>query len=151
MEKYKIVLSVILGFVSAFYHRYGLIMILVACAIAMDFITGLIKAKVSGVRLDSGIAWVGFWKKMALLAALFFGFYLDAFIPAVADAIGITIQTNLPFGLIVGCYIAINESISICENLYECDANIIPKWIANLLRVAKNQVDQKGDQDERRK
>lgn len=147
MERIKIILSVILGLISTFCDRYGLILFLVACAIVLDFVTGLVKAKVSGVGLDSGIARRGFWKKIALLAALFFGVYLDVFIPTAAQAIGFVITQKLPFGMIVGCYIAVNEAISICENLYECDSNIIPRWVANLLQVAKNKMEQEGENE----
>lgn len=147
MERIKIILSVILGLISTFCDRYGLILFLVACAIVLDFVTGLVKAKASGVGLDSGIARRGFWKKIALLAALFFGVYLDVFIPTAAQAIGFVITQKLPFGMIVGCYIAVNEAISICENLYECDSNIIPRWVANLLQVAKNKMEQEGENE----
>ena len=147
MERVKVILSVILGLISTFCDRYGLIVFLVACAIVLDFVTGLVKAKASGVGLDSGIARRGFWKKIALLAALFFGVYLDVFIPTAAQAIGFVITQKLPFGMIVGCYIAVNEAISICENLYECDSNIIPRWVANLLQVAKNKMEQEGENE----
>lgn len=149
MERVKIILSVILGLLSTFCDRYGLILFLVACAIVLDFATGLIKAKVSGTGLDSGIARRGFWKKIALLAALFFGVYLDVFIPTAAQTIGFAMTQKLPFGMIVGCYIAVNEAISVCENLYACDPNIIPQWIAGLLRIAKNKMEQEGKPDER--
>lgn len=149
MERLKIILSVILGLISSFCDRYGLILFLVACAIVLDFITGLVKAKISGTGLDSGIARKGFWKKVALLVALFFGVYLDVFIPTAAQTIGFTMTQKLPFGMIVGCYIAVNEAISVCENLYECDPNMVPRWIAGLLRIAKKKIEQEGSEDAR--
>ena len=57
-------------------------------------------------------------------------------------------KTPSPFGLIIGSYIVLNECISICENLYECNPDIIPKWIANLLKNAKGKINEdKNGQD----
>lgn len=147
-EYLKILLAAACGLISTACDRYGAIFGLVCVAVLMDFATGLIKAKVSGEGFDSGIGWRGFWKKIALLTAMFFGVLLDGSIPEIAGVIGLEIGCKLPFGLTIGSYIIINEAISIAENLYICDPNIIPKWIVKLLKVAKNKVDEKGDDDE---
>jgi toxin secretion/phage lysis holin len=147
----KALLALVCGLISTACDRYGAIFGLVCVAVMMDFATGLIKAKVSGEGFDSGIGWLGFWKKIALLMAMLFGVYLDASIPQIVTTIGLEISCKLPFGLTVGSYIIINEAISIAENLYICDPGIIPAWIVRLLKVAKNKIDEKGDGDERRK
>lgn len=147
----KALLALICGLISTACDRYGAIFGLVCVAVLMDFATGLIKAKVSGEGFDSKVGWKGFWKKMALLMAMLFGVYLDASIPQIATAIGWEISCKLPFGLTVGSYIIINEAISIAENLYICDPNIVPKWIVKLLKVAKNKIDEKGDDNAGRK
>ena len=60
-------------------------------------------------------------------------------------SIGIKLPFETPFGLIICFYIVLNESISICENLYACNTGIMPKWIVKMLKSAKSQIDEKGD------
>lgn len=141
-EYLKILLAAACGLISTACDRYGAIFALVCIAIVMDFATGLIKAEVTGEGLSSRTASRGFWKKIALLMAMFFGILLDGSIPEIAGVIGLEIGCKLPFGLTIGSYIIINEAISIAENLYQCDPNIIPKWIVRFLKVAKNKVDE---------
>ncbi len=141
MDWLKIILSSIIGAVATFFSQYGLIILFVTIAIIIDCITGLVKAKATLEGWSSKKATNGFWKKVALLVALAFGMLLDFFIPTALSQIGVTIPFNLPFALVLGCYIVLNECISICENLYEINPEIMPKWIANLLKVAKKDID----------
>ena len=102
---------------------------------------GLIKAKTIGEGLSSQKGWKGFWKKIALLVGLFFGIYLDYVVPLLFVKAGLTLDIDLPFALIICCYIVLNECISIAENLYLINPDIMPKWIANLLKVAKDKIE----------
>lgn len=143
MEKIKWLLSALCGLILSFTQKYGVMIIIVAVAIVFDFITGLIKANIKG-EVSSEIGRRGFFKKMALLICLFFGFFLDFVIPYMCNSINIKIPIDTPFGLIICFYIVLNESISICENLYACDPGIMPKWIVRILKSAKDQVEEKG-------
>lgn len=145
MEKFKWLMSCLWGCVCTFFRQYALIITFTACAVVLDWITGVVKAKTTGEGLNSRKATVGFWKKVALFVALFFGFFLDYFIPYVADKAGISLPINSLFGMIFGCYIVINEAISICENLYACNPTIMPKWIVSILTQAKEQIDSKKE------
>ena len=141
-NKIKYLLSVICGLIATAAKQYGLILLFVIIGITFDFVTGIIKSKITGVPISSKKGFVGFWKKIALLAALFFGVFLDYFIPTTLEKIvSLEIPFALPFGLIIGAYIVINECISICENLYACNPGIMPKWIANLLKNAKDKIE----------
>ncbi len=145
MDWIKILLSSIAGAVATFFSQYGLIIAVVTIAIVIDCVTGLVKAKVIAEGWDSKKATKGFWKKVALLVALVFGMLLDFFIPTALSQIGVTIPFNLPFALVLGCYIVLNECISICENLYKINPEIMPKWIVNLLKIAKKDIDSKDE------
>ena len=146
-EKIKYILSVLGGLLATATKQYGLILLFVVIGIFMDWITGLVKSKITGVAWSSKVGFVGFWKKVSLLAALFFGIFLDYFIPTTLEKI-VTVELPfaLPFGLIIGAYIVLNECISICENLYACNPDIVPKWIVGLLRNAKDKISD-GDKD----
>ncbi len=145
MDWIKILLSAVAGAIATFFHQYGLIISIVIISIAIDCITGLVKAKVSTEGWDSKKATKGFWKKIALLVALAFGMLLDFFIPTALTEIGVEIPFHLPFTLIIGCYIALNECISICENLYIINPEIMPKWIVSLLKIAKDDIEKIDD------
>lgn len=140
-DKVKYILSVIGGLLATATKQYGLILLFVIIGIFMDCITGLIKSKITGKGWSSKVGFVGFWKKVSLLVALFFGIFLDYFIPTTLEKI-VTVELPfaLPFGLIIGAYIVLNECISICENLYSCNPDIVPKWIVGLLRNAKEKI-----------
>lgn len=142
MEKIKWLCAVICGFLSTFSRQYAMILTFVAIVIVLDTITGLVKAKATGEAISSKKGTKGFWKKVALFVGLFFGFFLDYFIPFMLGTIGITLPVSgAIFGMIIGCYIVINESISIAENLYLTNPAILPKWVTRLLNSAKDQID----------
>lgn len=143
MEKAKWLVSALLGLILSFTQKYGIMIIFVAVAIVFDFVTGLVKANIKG-EVSSEVGKKGFFKKMALLICLFFGFFLDFVIPYMCATIGIKIPFETPFGLIICFYIVLNESISICENLYACNPGIMPKWVVRMLKSAKQQIDDKG-------
>lgn len=141
MEKFKWLISVVTGTLMAFAKKYALIVTFTAIAVVMDWITGCISAKVAGEGLNSQKAAKGFWKKVALFAALFFGFFLDLFIPYTLNYINIDFPAKSVFGMIFGCYIIVNECISIAENLYKCNPSILPTWVVKMLTQAKDKID----------
>lgn len=143
MDWFKWLVSFVLGALATFFNQYGVIITVVFVSIVIDCVTGLIKAKVTDEGWDSKKANKGFWKKVALLAALAFGMLLDFFIPGALSSIGVTIPFKLPFALVIGCYITINECISICENLYLINPASVPQWVLKLLKIAKEDMDKK--------
>lgn len=142
MEKIKWLAACILGLLSAFAEQYGLIIAFVGCAVVFDWITGIVGAKAVGEKITSKKGTVGFWKKIALFCGLFFGFFLDYFIPYFLESVNIELPIKTAiFGLIIGCYIVINECISICENIYKANPAILPQWVVKILQLAKGQID----------
>ena len=144
----KWLLSIAAGAAAALFGQYGLFFIIVAVAVVLDVLTGLIKAKATGEGLSSKKANRGFWRKMALFAALAFGIFLDYAAGAVLVKAGVSFAGELPFALIVCAYIIINESISIAENLYLANPESFPKWIAKRLRVAREEMERETETEE---
>ena len=138
----KWLLSVISGALAAFLGQYGLLFALVAVAVVLDVITGLVKSKATGEGLSSQKANRGFWRKMSLFAGLAFGIFLDYASAAVLMRVGVPIgaDKDMPFSMILCAYIIINETISIGENLYLANPDSFPKWIARRLKVAREQI-----------
>ena len=124
------------GALGALSESYGTILLLCCSFITIDLATGLAKAKIEG-RINSTIGYKGFWRKTALVSALVFGMCLDSLMEYVA---GPTLSS--PIGRILGLYIAINECISICENLIACGVRM-PKFVSEALTTAKSHLEQK--------
>ena len=144
----KCVVSVIAGSAAAYLGQYGLFAALVAAAVALDVITGIVKAKAMGEGLSSERAARGFWHKMTLFAALAFGIFLDLAGSAVLESAGVSLGSELPFALIICSYIILNEAISIAENLYLANPDSFPRGIAMRLKVARDKLAEDGAHDE---
>ena len=145
MDKFKYILSAIGGVIATLTNQYALILVFVIISIVFDVITGLIKAKVTGTGWSSAKGTAGFWKKISFLVALFFGIFLDYFIPSMLEVISIELPFNSPFGLMVGVYIVLNESISICENLYTINPESLPQWLIKFIKNTADKLNNKED------
>ena len=76
------------------------------------------------------------------------GFFMDVFIPYCMMQLQLDIHMqNAMFGMVIGCYIVLNESISICENIYRANPEIMPKWIKHMLVATRKQIDM-GEKNE---
>lgn len=142
--------SVITGLISSYFEAYGIIFGFVCVAIIFDVVTGLVNSAANGIPITSGKARKGFWRKIVLLLALFLGIFMDAFLPQLLLVVEIRLSHNLPFGLIIGCYIILNELISIAENILSTNAIAMPKWVVKFLKGAKKEIDDlEGKKDEK--
>lgn len=144
----KIAASLLTGLAASFWSLYGAIIICVCVAIIMDFVSGIVAALASGEKISSEVGYRGFWKKVALILALAFGIFLDAFIPIMLGVITLEIPFTMPIGTIVGCYIVINEAISIIENINQAAPTALPRWIKKLLEGAGKTIDDGGKKNE---
>lgn len=141
MEVRKRMISFFAGVITSFFQAYGLILALVCVAIIFDTVTGIVASKSQGIQITSKKANQGFWKKIGLVLSLFFGVFLDAFIPITLSFMSVTLPFNMPFGLVFGCYIVLNESISVAENLDRINPSILPKWVKSLLKGGADKID----------
>lgn len=144
-EFFKITSSVVLGFLASVYQKYAVMLLLMSVAIVFDIITGIIKAKCSDEVISSKKGTKGFFKKLAFFIAYFFGVFLDLFVPYALEISNTNIEIECCFGLIIGIYITLNESISICENIYSVNNQIIPRWITDYLLNFRKKVDKTDD------
>lgn len=146
MNRYLLGASALLGTLATLAEQYTILIVLVAAAIVLDVITGLIRCGATGEKLSSEKGTKGFWKKIMLMASLLFAFFLDVSIPTILGVVNVTLpfQKSLLFGSIVGVYIILNESISICENILKANKMALPKWLKKLFQDAKKEVDDKG-------
>ena len=146
MNRYVLGASAIIGTIATLAEAYIVLVILVAAAICLDVITGLIRCFATGEKLSSAKGTKGFWKKIMLLAAMLFAFFLDVALPSIMEVVKIQVPfgKTLLFGSIVGVYIILNESISICENILKANKMALPKWLKKLFQDAKKDIDEGG-------
>ena len=144
MNRYVLGASAIIGTIATLAEAYIVLVILVAAAICLDVITGLIRCFATGEKLSSAKGTKGFWKKIMLLAAMLFAFFLDLALPSIMEVVKIEMPfgKTLLFGSIVGVYIILNESISICENILKANSMALPKWLKKLFQDAKKDIDE---------
>lgn len=147
MNRYLLGISAILGAVATISEAYTILIILVAVVICLDVISGLLRAVATGEPITSQKGAKGFWKKMTLLFAMAFAFFLDVAFPYILSVVNITVPKSLLFGSIVGVYIILNESISIAENIMKANNKSLPKWLKKLLTGAKNEIEKGGAKD----
>lgn len=149
MNKYLLGASAILGTIATLAEQYVILIILVAAAIVLDVITGLVKCFAIGEKLSSDKGTRGFWKKIMLLVSLLFAFFLDVSIPTILEVVSIKLpfEKSLLFGSIVGVYIILNESISICENILKANKMALPRWLKKLFQDAKKDIDEGGQKN----
>lgn len=142
----KIAISLPIGLLASLGQKYGILAALVCSAIMLDLATGIIKGKVTRT-INSSKGWRGFWKKVALLAALAFGLFLDSL-----EAYLISVHFGgfpgyqVSFTMLIGVYIIVNESISICENLVACGVKL-PRCLMLLLKKTQDQLEEGKPED----
>ncbi len=153
VNKTLLAISGAVGLVATMAEQYIVLIILVAVAICLDIIAGLIRSVATGVPITSARGTKGFWKKMILLFSMAFAFFLDLAFPLLLDVVNIKLpfERSLLFGSIVGVYIILNESISIAENIMKTNNKSLPKWIKKILTGAKQEIDEKGDKKDETK
>lgn len=153
INKTLLAISGAVGLVATMAEQYIVLIILVAVAICLDIIAGLIRSVATGVPITSARGTKGFWKKMILLFSMAFAFFLDLAFPLLLDVVNIKLpfERSLLFGSIVGVYIILNESISIAENIMKTNNKSLPKWIKKILTGAKQEIDEKGDKKDETK
>lgn len=126
------------GALTTLTESYGTICSICCALILLDLLTGLAKAKIQG-RLNSDTGYKGFWRKTALLAALVFGICLDLLVEYAA---GLGAEFPALIGRLLAFYIAVNECISITENLSACGARL-PGFLAAAFGSARDKLDQR--------
>lgn len=145
MNQLKYLLSIGGGAVLTYFKLYGLAFTIVAVVVLFDIVSGVLASLIDGTGLSSQKAYKGLVKKAVLFLALGFGTFIDVFIPYAAGTVNMSLPKNLIFSTVICVYIAVTESISIVENIYRCNNNALPLWIAKYFKTAKDSIDNNGN------
>ena len=133
------------GAVGALAAYFNVLLIPLAVLVAVmliDYVTGMAGASCTG-QLNSRVGVMGIVKKAGYLALVAVGTVVDYLIASALVSIGIDLQINYCFGMIITIWLIINELISILENLGEMNIPL-PHFLVNMVKTLKSRVEDTG-------
>lgn len=109
----------------------------------LDYITGMVKAGISG-NLNSSRGWQGLLKKLMYAVTVAIAMVADYLLYIGGSQIGIDMHESAYFGTLVSIWLIINECISILENLSEIGVPM-PGFLGRILQRVQDKVDETGN------
>ena len=131
------------GALAAYFNVLLIPLAVLMGAMLIDCITGMAGAAYTG-EINSRVGVIGIVKKVCYLALVAVGIVVDYLITTALVQIGLSIQINYCFGMIVTIWLIINELISILENLGELNIPL-PKFLVDMIKSLKNKVEDKAE------
>ena len=143
----KLTVITALGVIAAYFNVLLIPIVVLVFVMVTDYISGMISARKSG-ELSSRLGIMGIAKKVGYLVLVAVGMVVDYLISSALVHVGIEIQINYCFALIITIWLSVNELISILENLGELDVPI-PDFLRKSIHKIKDSVDSKtGDKND---
>ena len=130
------------GALAAYFNVLAVPLVVLVAVMLIDWITGLAGASATG-KLSSRVGVIGIVKKVCYLALVAVGMVVDYLISSALVSIGISLQINYCFGMIITVWLIINELISILENLGEMGVPL-PSFLTSMIKTLKSKVDEVG-------
>jgi toxin secretion/phage lysis holin len=130
----KSIAAIIVGIFSIFVDLFGVVFTILLILIAVDFVTGIMGAIVSGVGLRSSIGIKGLIKKT----------YIILLIGAIYGIEIAILKTNGIITNSISAAYCVTELISIVENGGKMNAPI-PTKVKNLITTLKNKIESSDD------
>ena len=131
------------GALAAYFNVLAVPLVVLVAVMLIDWITGLAGASATG-KLSSRVGVIGIVKKVCYLALVAVGMVVDYLISSALVSIGISLQINYCFGMIVTVWLIINELLSILENLGELNIPL-PRFLVDVVKSMKDKVESKAD------
>ena len=133
----------VLGALAAYFNVLLIPLAVLVAVMFLDWLTGMASASKRG-KLNSGIGAMGILKKAGYIALVAVGMVVDYLITSALVQIGVNIQINYCFGMIITIWLIINELISILENLGELNIPL-PKFLVDMIKSLKSKVEDKAE------
>ena len=134
-----------LGAMAAYFHVLLIPLCVLTAVMLMDYISGMAAAW-STKTLNSRAGVAGIVRKVGYLALVAVGMAVDYLITSALLQVGVDLQINDCFGMIVTIWLIINELISILENLGRIGIPL-PDFLVRIVKRLKNNVDNKTKED----
>lgn len=134
----------VLGALAAYFNVLLIPIFMLVAVMLIDYVTGMAAASYTK-QLNSRIGVMGILKKAGYIALVAVGMVVDYLITSALVQIGVNIQINYCFGMIITIWLIINELISILENLGELNIPL-PKFLVDMIKSLKNKVEDKAEE-----
>lgn len=146
------VAAAFLAWLSAKVGLLGPVLLILAGAMVLDYLTGMAASKYEALEHpdDPAYGWSskrgaeGILKKFGYLCVIAVAMIVDYIILHVASEAGITLSLKAFFGLLVTVWYILNELLSIIENAGRMGAPV-PEWLAKYVAILKNKIDSQGE------
>ena len=142
-EWIQLLFAGVIGALAAYFNVLLLPLIVLVAVMLIDYVTGMAGAAYTKT-LSSRTGVLGIVKKAAYLALVAVGMVVDYLITSALVHIGIHLQINYCFGMIITIWLIINELISILENLGEMGVPL-PGFLVGMIKTLKGKVESKAD------
>ena len=133
----------VLGALAAYFNVLLIPIFMLVAVMLIDYVTGMAAASYTK-QLNSRIGVMGIVKKAGYIALVAVGMVVDYLITSALVQIGVNIQINYCFGMIITIWLIINELISILENLGELNIPL-PKFLVDMIKSLKSKVEDKAE------
>ena len=133
----------VLGALAAYFNVLLIPLAVLVAVMLIDYVTGMAAASYTK-QLNSRIGVMGILKKAGYIALVAVGMVVDYLITSALVQIGVNIQINYCFGMIITIWLIINELISILENLGELNIPL-PKFLVDMIKTLKGKVEDKAE------
>jgi toxin secretion/phage lysis holin len=141
---FKAVFAVIVGGTAAYFREIAIPLVFLILVMVIDYVTGMIKAWINA-DLSSKTGIKGIVKKVCYLLVVCVAAVVDWLLASVLQKVGITVEINYLFGVIVSIWLIINELISILENLATIGVPM-PAFLTAIVRKLKVAVENNADE-----
>ena len=133
----------VLGALAAYFNVLLIPIFMLVAVMLIDYVTGMAAASYTK-QLNSRIGVMGILKKAGYIALVAVGMVVDYLITSALVQIGVNMQINYCFGMIITIWLIINELISILENLGELNIPL-PKFLVDMIKSLKSKVEDKAE------
>lgn len=141
---FKAVFAVIVGGTAAYFREIAIPLVFLILVMVIDYVTGMVKAWINA-DLSSKTGIKGIVKKVCYLLVVCVAAVVDWLLASGLQKVGITVEINYLFGVIVSIWLIINELISILENLATIGVPM-PAFLTAIVRKLKVAVENNADE-----
>lgn len=140
----EIIIAILGGWLSAELKAIVPVMIILVVLMVLDYASGVVSAWKGGT-LNSEKGARGIFKKLGYLIIIACGMCFDFILSYTCDTLGIAYENRMLFGLIITIWYALNECISIIENVGEFSN--VPAWLSNHIEKIKDKIEEDENND----
>ena len=144
MKLIKNLISVIGGLLSSFFGVVGIPLSILVGFNIIDYLTGISAAKNRGQKIDSAKGLGGIIKKILMWLLVVVAYMVDGLIAYSANRLGINIAFNTTIASITCVWLAVNECISILENIVDAGVEV-PSFLESIVKNLKSKMEDKAD------